>query len=136
MRIKLTLMAGALLLMGGISFAHEGHGHADEQMAKLHQIMPRYAAAQATINMALNKGDTGMVAKEADDILLTTADLKKSKPHKRVDQIKEFRRIAGHFEKDIRATSELAREGDLEAAKKSFANAERQCTACHRKFRD
>lgn len=139
MKARLMLLTGSLLFMQGVSFAHDGEmhmEHTDAQMARLHEIMPQYAAGQATINTALDRGDVATVVKETSYMLSTTEDLKKSKPHKKVDRIKDFRRVAGDFEKDIRATRDLARKGDLEAAKKSFSNAERRCIVCHQKFRD
>lgn len=110
--------------------------HPDAQMAKLHEIMPRYAMAQTAINAALEKGDTATIAKETSYILGTTADLQKSRPHKKLDQIGKFKAIAKRFEMDVRATAEHSQKGDVKAAKKSFSEAQHQCAACHEKFRD
>lgn len=147
------LLAGLFLLISGTAFAQEGHGHdkphdagkhhdsgkhhgTDKQMAKLHKMMPKYAVAQARINAALEKRDLTTIAKETEYLLSTTADLKKSRPHKHHADIGEFKRIAASFEKDVRSTAEFARKGEIKAAKAAFARAGERCDACHAKFRD
>lgn len=116
--------------------AAQGKHHTDAQMAKLHKMMPKYAKAQARINAALGKGDLKAIAKETAYLLSTTADLKKSKPHRHHADQAEFRRLAASFEQDVKSTAELAGKGDREGAKAAFANAQKSCDACHLKFRD
>lgn len=136
----LILLVGTLILAAGSSFAHEGeeHGyhHHDAQMAKLHKMMPRYAKAQSSIEAALEKGDTAAVAKETEHILSTTADLKQCKPHKRLNELKDFQAMAAGFEKDVKSTDHFVRKGDLSGAKTFFAKAQQWCMSCHAKFRD
>lgn len=140
MKRILALFGGVFLLAGGAALAAEGHAHGkhhvDAQMAKLHEMMPKYSESEANIDAALEKGDAATVARETKYLLSTAADLKKAKPHKRRKELKEFRRIADEFEKDVRATAESAGKGDLEGARKSFAEARKKCDACHAKFRD
>lgn len=140
MKFVTSLIAGAILLTGGMSFAHEGeehgHHHHDAQMAKLHEMMPKYAEAQATINTALEKEDVATVVKETGYLLSTVADLKKSKPHKKLKELADFKKIAGKFEQDVRQTADSARKGDVSGAKAAFAEAQKRCAQCHNKFRD
>lgn len=136
MKRVLALASLALLLAGGVSYAHEGHHHHDARMMKLHKIMPMYARAQTTIKAALEKGDAETVAKEAGTVLSTAADLKTSRPHKGLSRLPEYRKIAGQFEKDIKKTADSAHKGDLESAKAAFAEAQKRCTSCHVSFRD
>jgi len=140
MRGRLALLCCAFLLLEVVAFAHEGgaHGkhHADVQMAKLHKMMPKYAQSQDKINAALEKGDVATVEKETGYLLSTTVDLKKSKPHKRLKELKDFKKLAENFEKDVRLTAELARKGDITGAKASFSEAQKHCAACHTEFRD
>lgn len=140
MKRFLMMFVCAFSLTAGASFAAEdkAHGkhHPDAQMAKLHKMMPRYAESQASIDAALEKGDTATVAKETEYLLSTTADLKKAKPHKRSKELKEFQKIAKEFEKDVKSTAELARKGDLAGTRASFSSARKRCDACHVKFRD
>jgi soluble cytochrome b562 len=127
-------------MLEGASVAHEGHEHghekADAQMAKLHKMMPRYQSSQQAIKTALEKGDVATIEKETAYLLSTIPDLKKSKPHKRVKEVGDFRAIADRFRKDIESTVAFAQKGDLGGAKASFSDAQKQCNACHTKFRD
>jgi len=140
MKRLLALLGCAFLLTSGTAFAQQGHAHGrhhpDAQMAKLHKMMPKYAAAQAKINAALEMGDLAAVAKETKYLLSTTADLKKSKSHKQQADLAEFKKIAANFEKDVKNTADSARKGDLEGAKAYFASAQKRCDACHVKFRN
>lgn len=139
--MKRTITAlTAVFLVSGVAFAAAGHGHGkhqmDAQMAKLHKMMPRYGAAQVSINAALDDGDLKTVARETAYLLSTTSDLKKSKPHKNIKELAEFRKIAAGFERDVRKSAEAAKKGDAAGAKEAFAGAEKACDACHAKFRD
>jgi cytochrome c556 len=135
-----------VLLTQGAAFAHEGAMHegamhegkqsAKSPMVKLHKMMPMYAKAQAKINAALENKDLATVAKETQAILATTGDLKISKPHKQVQKLGYFKRIAEAFEKEVKNTAEMAKKKDIEGAKASFATAEQRCAECHAKFRD
>ena len=146
----LILLAGSMLLLSGTTaLAAEEHGHGkghgreehgkhhnDAQMAKLHKMMPRYGKAQVSMNAALESGDLKVIAKETAYLLSTTADLKKSKPHKNHAELEEFRKIAAGFEQDVKKTADSAKKGDLAGAKAAFAAARKRCDACHAKFRD
>jgi len=146
----LLLLAGSMLLLSGTTaLAAEEHGHGkghgreehgkhhnDAQMTKLHKMMPRYGKAQVSMNAALESGDLKVIAKETAYLLSTTADLKKSKPHKNHAELEEFRKIAAGFEQDVKKTADSAKKGDLAGAKAAFASARKRCDACHAKFRD
>ena len=126
----LILLAGSMLLLSGTTaLAAEEHGHGkghgreehgkhhnDAQMAKLHKMMPRYGKAQVSMNAALESGDLKVIAKETAYLLSTTADLKKSKPHKNRSELDEFRKIAAGFEQDVKKTADSAKKGDLAGA--------------------
>lgn len=139
MKNNMTIAAAALLLIAATAHAHEGqqHGnhHVDPQMAKLHKMMPRYAKAQASIQKSLDKDDLKAVAKQTDYLLSTTADLKRSTPHKNSAQLQEFQGIAGDFERDINALAASAKKADLAGARAAFASAATHCNSCHAKFR-
>ena len=151
----LIILAGSMLLLSGTTaLAAEEHGHGkghgreehgreehgkhhnDAQMAKLHKMMPRYGKAQVSISAALESGDLKVIAKETAYILSTTADLKKSKPHKNPAELEVFRKIAASFEQDVKKTADSVKKGDLAGAKAAFAAARKRCDACHAKFRD
>ncbi|CAG0990201.1 cytochrome c [Geobacter sp.] len=140
MKMTIMLMVWAFLLTHGIAFAHGGekHGtnHSDAQMDRFHKMMPMYAQVQAKINEALEKGDTSAVEAEAEKILATIPDLKKSKPHKNLKKIATFKKIADAFGADVTATAGMAKKGDLAGARTSFRKAEERCNECHAKFRD
>lgn len=137
-RVAVTICA--FLMIQGWAFAHEGEKHAksqksDEQMQKLHDMMPMYAMALAKLEAALEKGDLTAVETEAGKLLATTPDLRKAKPHKNLKQLKTFRSIAARFEGDLKETVELAKKGDFARAKTAFGKAEAKCAECHAKFR-
>ena len=142
-----AFVACAVLITSATAFAKEeqGHGdhhkestgkhHADPQMVKLHKMMPKYAKAQAAISAALQNGDLKAVAPETGYLLSTTADLKKSKPHKNVSELEHFKKIAAGFEQDVKNTAQFAGKGDRAGAKAAFADAQKRCDVCHAKFR-
>ena|GEM_PF-1619234 len=138
--IALTMLTVALFVNGtAISSEGDKHGkgHAgNAKMQKLHGMMPTYAVIQAKINGALEKGDSSAVVAEAGKILATTAELKKAKPHKNRKQLKLFREMATDFEKEVKATAELAGKGDLTGARAAFVKAGKKCDECHAKFRE
>lgn len=140
MKKRSVSLAAFVLLLPALSFAHQGEKHgrekADQQMAKMHKMMPRYEKSDAAINAALKKGDLATVEKETAYLLSTTADLKKAKPHKHVKELKDFQATAEAFEKDVKGAAEMARKGDVDGAKASFSKAEKGCASCHAKFRD
>lgn len=139
MKKILAVTAGALLLVSAAAQAREeqqhGKHHAEAQMAKLHKMMPRYAKAQALIEKSLDRGDLKTVAKQADYLLSTTPDLKKSKPHKNVAQLEEFQKIAAEFEVEVNKVTKSAKAGDIAGARAAFASAKDRCNSCHTKFR-
>ncbi|QXE88548.1 cytochrome c [Geomonas nitrogeniifigens] len=139
MKSLMLTAAAALLLVSALADAHQGQHHGDHQataqMAKLHKMMPRYAKARALIEKSLEQGNLKGVVKQTDYLLSTTADLKKSQPHKNVVQLKEFQGIASGFELDVDALAAAARKGDLEGARAAFTSAVKRCDSCHAKFR-
>jgi len=140
MKKATMLMVWAFLLTHGSAFAHGGeeHGtnHSAAQMDRFHKMMPMYAQVQAKINEALEKGDTAAVGVEAEKILATLPDLKKSKPHKNLKKIDTFKKIADAFGADVRTTANMAKNGNLTGAGVAFRKAEERCKECHAKFRD
>lgn len=140
MKKTAMLVTCVLVLTQGGAFAKEGkkhgNGHHDAQMDRFHKMMPMYAQSQAKINGALEKGDAATVESEAEKILATIPDLKKSKPHKNLKKIDAFRKIADAFGADIEATAALAKKGDIAGARTAFKKAGERCDECHSKFRD
>ncbi|MBT1074209.1 cytochrome c [Geobacter grbiciae] len=140
MKKTTLLMVCALAMIHGGAFAHgvEKHGknHSDAQMDRFHKMMPMYAQAQVKINGALQKGDAATVESEAEKILATIPDLKKAKPHKNLEKISTFKKIAAAFGSEVTATAALAKKGDLTGASAAFKKAEGKCNECHAEFRD
>lgn len=125
----------------GVAFAHEAEMHgeiekADMQMHKLHAMMPIFAVAAAKLKLALEKEDVMAVTTEAGKILVALPDLKKSQPHKNIDQREKFVEFAANLEKTVTTTVSLAKKGDLAGARTAFKRAEETCAACHAVFRD
>ena len=128
-----------LLIQGG-ALAHEAEEHGKNyktgaQMQKLHDMMPMYATVLAKLEAALEKGDAAAVEAEGEKLLATTPDLKKSKPHKNLKQLKMFRSIASDFEGDLKETVKLAKKGNFAKASAIFMKVEAKCGECHDKFR-
>ena len=140
MKKTATLVACLLVLAQGGAFAHEGEKHGkkphDAQMDKFHTMMPMYAQTQAKINSAMEKGDAATVAAEAEKILATIPDLKKSKPHKNLKKIGTFRKIADAFGSEGKTTAVMAKKEELAGATAAFKKAGKRCDECHSKFRD
>lgn len=137
--IAVVLSAGILFVMPIETSAHgsDHHGgHSDEQMKKLHAMMPMFSIASSELVSALEKGDATAAKTQADRILVAVPDLKKSKPHKNFKQLKEYVDLATKLEKTVTSTVNLAKKGDLAAAKGAFKKVEEVCAACHAKFRD
>lgn len=137
----LVIMCPVLVMLTfyGVAFAREAEMHgekADMQMHKLHAMMPIFAVASAKLKLALEKGDVMAVAAEAEKILVALPDLKKSQPHKNIDQREKFVEFAANLEKTVTTTVSLARKGDLAGARTAFKKAEETCAACHVVFRD
>ncbi|MDD2733592.1 MAG: cytochrome c [Desulfuromonadaceae bacterium] len=131
----------AILIIQGLASAHEGENHTKRhkeytQMEKLHKIMPMCAQVQVNINEALLKGDAATIKNEAGKILAALPDLKKSRPHKNIEQRKKFVRLATKLEEPVTTTVYLANKGDFAEAKVAFKRVEEACAACHAKFRD
>lgn len=140
MKKAAMLMASVLVLIHGGAFAHgvEKHGkkHSDPQMDRFHKMMPMYAQVQAKINEALDKGEAAVVEAEAQQILVTIPDLKKSRPHKNLKKLDRFKKIADAFGTDVKTTADMAKKGDFVGARAAFRKAEERCNECHSKFRD
>ncbi len=133
-------LIGVFFIFQAAAFAHEaekhGKGHNEEaQMSELHRMMPVYAQAQAKINEALGKGDAKTVKTETGKIVAAIQDLKRAKPHKNPNELKQYREIALHFDKEVELTAELAGKGDLAGATAAFRRAGEKCDECHAKFR-
>lgn len=136
----LSLVMGSLTL-SYVALAHgtEKHGKtspADVQMNKLHAMMPMFSITAAMLETALEKGDVAAVEVEAGKIIAALPDLKKSKPHKNINQKKIFVELATRLETAIISTVDLAKKGDFVSAKGTFKNVEATCAACHASFRD
>jgi len=139
--VVLTCLAMGSLTLYGVAIAHddEKHGemsHTDAQMRKLHAMMPMFSLASAKMETALEKRDSAAVKIEGDKIIVAVPDLKKSKPHKNVSQKKKFVEFATNLETAVISTVNLAKNGDLAAAKSAFKKVEATCAACHATFRD
>ena len=133
----LVLVMSALY---GVAFAQGSeHGEMamnDMQMHKLHAMMPTFAVTSAKLKLALEKGDVTTVTAEAGKILAALPDLKKSQPHKNIDQREKFVELATNLEKTVTTTVSLAKKGDLAGARAAFKKVEDTCAACHAIFRD
>jgi soluble cytochrome b562 len=138
--------AAATILVIGLAYSsvvfahgtekHDKHAAADAQMKKLHAIMPMFAIVSAELEKALEKRDTAAVELEAGKILLAIPELKKSKPHKNVKQLKRFVELAESLELSLTSIKALAEKGDFTGAKAAFKKIEKTCASCHAKFRD
>ena len=138
--IVLSLVVGSLALRS-IAFAHgtEKHGKtspADVQMKKLHAMMPMFSLTTAMLETALDKGDVAAVEVEAGKIIAALPDLKKTKPHKNINQKKIFVELATSLGTAVNSTVDLAKKGDFVGAKGTFKKVEAACAACHASFRD
>ncbi len=137
---KLSLVMGSLAL-GSLAFAHGTEKHdkaatADVQMKKLHAMMPMFSITTATLKTALDKDDAAAVEAEAGKIVAALPDLKKSKPHKNINQKKNFVEMATKLETAVNLTVSLAKKSDFTGAIATFKQVEEACAACHVKFRD
>lgn len=138
--ITLSLVMG-LLTSQGVAFAHgteknDKTAAAETRMKKLHAIMPMFSVASAELETALEKGDTATATTQADRILAAVPDLKRSKPHKNVNQRKIFVGLATKLEETVTSTADLVKKGDIAEAKAAFKKVEGICAACHATFRD
>ncbi len=137
--IAVVLFAGMLLIKPIEASAHgkDSHGGTmDAQMKKLHAMMPMFSVASADLESALEKGDAVAAKIQADRILATVPDLKKSKPHRNINQRKKYVEMATHLGTVVKSTVDLAKNGDYAGAKASFKKVEEACAACHAKFKD
>ena len=137
--IAVVLSAGILFSIPIETSAHgtDHHGgHADEQMKKLHAMMPMFSIASSELESALEKGDAATAKAQADKILSAVPDLKKSKPHKNIKQRKKIVELATKFEGKVTSTLDLIKKDDLSGAKAAFKKVDDVCAACHTKFRD
>ena len=129
------------LTLSGSAFGHETEKHGkmvpvDDQMRKLHAMMPMFSVASAGLETALDKNEALKAETEAAKILAAIPDLKKSKPHKNIKQRKKFVEHASDLEKTVITTVSLIKNGDPVQAKAAFKTIEEICVACHAKFRD
>lgn len=139
--IVITFLVLGMMALSAVASTHgtEMHGEmamTDMQMHKLHAMMPIFAMAAAKLKLALEKGDVTAVAAEAGKIVAALPDLKKSQPHKNVDQREKFVEFAENLEKTVTTTVSLAKKGDFAGARAAFKIAENTCAACHAIFRD
>jgi soluble cytochrome b562 len=139
--IAVVLSAGILFIKPIETSAHGTGKHdktsaADVRMKKLHDMMPMFSAASAGLESSLEKGDATTAKTQADRILAAVPDLKKSKPHKNVKQLKKYVGLATKLEETVTSTVNLANKGDIVGAKTAFKKVEEACAACHARFRD
>jgi soluble cytochrome b562 len=137
--LAILLSENILLNMPINSFAHgsDHHGgHMDEQMKKLHAMMPMFSIASAELESAIEKGDAAGAKAQAYRILTAVPVLKKSKPHRLNNQITVFKAIAGKIEDDANKIIALAEKGNFVEAQRAFRVMETHCAECHAKFRD
>lgn len=129
------------VLLYGPAFGHgaETHGkakHAGAQMKKMHQMMPTFSAAAASLEAALVKEDLAATEAESNKILSALPDLEKSKPHKNLKERPRFVELAKKEKVAVATTVDFAKKGDFAAARVAFKKAEAVCAECHAKFRD
>ena len=146
MRNKYIIIIVSLLMMGSLTphesaraHGNEEHGKmmpADAQMKKLHAIMPMFSVTSAALKTALEKGDAKTIELEAGKIIAAFPDLKKSKPHKNINQKKKFVEMANKLETSMTSTMYLVKKGNFAGAKGAFKKAEETCAACPATFRD
>lgn len=134
-------LAVTLAIYAGTAFAHgqEHHdgGHtSDAQMAKLHTIMQLYGLAQLRVETAFEKIDLKTAEKEIAGMIKTLPDLKKARPHKGLNHLEAFKKIAADFDTNLRQTLTLAKRGNLSGAMQAFSRAGQKCDSCHATFRD
>ena len=135
-----TTVACAAFMTAVVPAAHahgtDPHGgHVDAHMKKLHAIMPMFSLAGAELESAIRKGDAVAVKDQADRILASVPDLKKSKPHRNVNQREKFVELATNLDKAVTSVVDLAKKEDFAGAKAAFKKVETACVACHAKFR-
>lgn len=138
--VSICLITASLFIYG-VAFGHGTVKHdqmhpADDQMKKLHAMMPMFSIASAELETALEKGDLAAAKTQADRILAAIPDLKKSKAHKNGTQRKKFVELATKLHESVTSTADLANKGDLAGAKTAFKRVEETCAACHARFRD
>ena len=137
-----VLSLGILLsIQSGYALAHgtEKHGKtvtSDAHMKKLHGMMPTLSTCSANIEAALDKEDAAVIVAEADKINSAISDLNKTKPHKNNKQSKIIVQQISKLGAAINSTKDLATKGDFTAAKASFKDVEKSCTACHAIFQN
>lgn len=135
--IMVVLSAGMLFINPVKAPAHGKNSHdGDEQMKKLHNMMPVFSVALAECDTALINGDVAAAKAPADKIMAAAPDLKRCKPHKNVKQRKKFVELATYFEESVSSTVALIKKDDLSGAKAALKKVEEACTVCHSKFRD
>jgi len=125
----------------GVALSHGTENHdkitpADAQMRKLHAMMPMFSVASGKLEAAIERVDAVTVEVEAGKILKALPDLKKSKPHKNVNQWKKYVELATNLETAVATTVELSKKGDLARTRAAFKRIEDICAACHAKYRD
>ncbi|OGU00779.1 MAG: hypothetical protein A2079_03610 [Geobacteraceae bacterium GWC2_48_7] len=134
--IAIALLVSGTFALSGLAFAHgtEKHDKAattDAQMKKLHAMMPMFSIASAKLEIAIEKGDAVTVEREAGKILKAMPDLKSTKPHKNVNQRKQYIDLANDLEAAVNSTVFLAQKGDFPETKAVFKKVEDVCAACH-----
>jgi cytochrome c556 len=136
----IAVVSAGMLFINPIEASANGKdprgGVTDEQMKKLHAMMPMFSVASAELESALEKGDAVAAKTHADNILAAVPDLKKSKPHKNVKQRKKFVELASNFEETVTSMVGLINKNDISGAKTTFKKVEELCISCHANFRD
>jgi cytochrome c556 len=136
--IAITCLMLGTSVLSGVAFAHGTgkHAPADAQMKKLHAIMPMFSVALAEMETALDNGRIADVEIHGSKIVSAVPDLKKSKPHKNINQRKGFVELAAVLNTSVVSTVESAKTGDFVAAKATFKQIEQTCAECHATYRD
>lgn len=135
----LLLMVGALLYGPTFSHGAEKHDknkHASAQMKNMHQMMPMFSTAAASLEAALAKEDLAATEAETNRILPALSELEKAKPHKNKKQHAKFVELVKKERIAVATTVDFAKKGDFVAARAAFKQVETVCAECHTKFRD
>jgi hypothetical protein len=125
----ISLMLGSLSLSGA-AFAHgtKVHGNrtaADARMMKLHAMMPMFSLTSLELEPAIEKHDAAGAQNKARKILVAIPDLKKSRPHKNVKQIGDFKSIAVKIGEDANKIIALTEKGSFTEAQRVFRDMEK-----------
>lgn len=134
-------LAASLLFLHGTALAHGTQGHEkshsdDLRMKKLHAMMPRFLESSLKLESALQKQDATATALHANSILRDLPELKRAKPHKNIQHIKEFRHLAADMGNELSSLIKLSENKNFDQAMVRFNKVKSLCNECHVRFRD